>query len=194
MWCPLPRPSGPFHLCPLLWALVSLCCGTKTPPHSALCCLQLSHGPMKFSPPLPPHLNFPQVAAAALIVCASGSPRGSPTGHVGSGAARIHAQTPWPQTRALPVVLQQTNQSIFAHIRRPSGPPWHMLGVLWVGSAFPRHPQPLALLCFLSPAGNQDLGNSRVAQIDPSFDHFYFPRRAGINGHLLPAIGSISGL
>lgn len=71
---------------------------------------------------------FPQVAAAALIVCASGSLRGSPTGHVGSSAARIHAQTPWPQTRALPVVLQQTNQSVFAHIRRPSGPPWHMLG------------------------------------------------------------------
>lgn len=38
-------------------ASAASCSDTRTPIHTTLCCLQLSHGPTKCSPPLPPRLT-----------------------------------------------------------------------------------------------------------------------------------------
>lgn len=92
---PLAWPSEPLCPCPLLWALGGSHCWLQwyRDTHTRLpCSLQLPHGRE------PPHLNvhLGAAAAAALMVCASGEaffPHSTPTGHVGSGAARIHAQT-----------------------------------------------------------------------------------------------------
>jgi len=124
------------------------------------CSLQLPHGLVA------PRLGVPRGAAAALMVCAAG--------HVGSGTARVHAQTPRPQTRAPPAVLQQTNQSAMLASEDVLGP----LGTCWGrgGAAFPRQPQSPAQLCGLSAPGIQGLGTARAAQIGPPFNHSYFPR------------------
>lgn len=124
---------------------------------------------------VPPHLNVPQGAAAALMVCASGESTRHSYRPRGKWCSQDTHSTPWPQTRALPVVLQQTNQSVMLTSEDFLGPLAHN-GGLWVGAAFPRQPQPPAQLCSLSPTGSQDLGAARTAQIGPSLDHSYFPR------------------
>lgn len=124
--CPPPWPSQPFHPCPLPWALGNLGnCQlqwyqdtlTQLP-----CYLQLFHGPMKFSQPLPPHLNVPQGAAAVLMVCASGESTQHSYRPCGKWCSQdTHSNPTWPQT-CFSCGPTANKPELFAHFRRP-GPP-----------------------------------------------------------------------
>lgn len=145
------------------------------------CYLQLFHGPMKFSQPLPPHLNVPQGAAAVLMVCASGESTQHSYRPCGKWCSQdTHSNPTWPQTHAFPVVLQQTNQSCLL----TSGD-LDLLSARWSpvgGGCISKAASASQQLCSLSPVGKQDLGSAQATQIDPSLHHSYFPRRAEDGG------------
>lgn len=96
-------------------------------------------------------------AAAALMVCASGEalfPHGAPTGHVGSGAASIHAQTPVLDT--CPSCGPTTNRPEHdAQSRRPPGPPQCMLGSCGGGLHFLGSPSLLHSCVHSAPMGTR---------------------------------------
>jgi len=142
------------------------------------CSLQLPHGLVA------PRLGVPRGAAAALMVCAAG--------HVGSGTARVHAQTPRPQTRAPPAVLQQTNQSAMLASEDVLGP----LGTCWGRGGGLHFLGSLSLLhsCAASaPPGSRGWGLLGLLRLVPPSTTL-ISQELRTTVHPPPAISGISGV